>query len=212
MRVVRRWLLLSASLSASGLFLAACRPTAPNLDSPGKAIVCLGDSITAGVGAGTGESYPDRLAASLGVPIVNAGVPGDTAAQGLARVEGVLGENPWLVVVELGGNDFLQRVPIESTERSLRALLQRLLDAHVVPVLVEVRPPLIGGRYGDLFDELAHDFRVPMVEALPEILADRSLKSDEVHPNAEGYRRLAEAVAEEVAPLVAAHAKLRGRQ
>jgi lysophospholipase L1-like esterase len=210
---VRNPLRLSSPVFLFGLlFLSACRPTAPNLDSRGKTIVCLGDSITAGVGAGAGESYPDRLAETLGLPIVNAGVPGDTASQGLARVEGVLAQNPWLVVVELGGNDFLQRIPIESTERSLRALIHRLLDAHVVPVLVEVRPPLIGGRYGDLFAALAHDYRVPMVEALPDILADRALKSDEVHPNAEGYRRFAAAVADEVAPLVAAHAKLRGTE
>jgi lysophospholipase L1-like esterase len=104
----------------------------PNLDSPGRTIVCLGDSITAGVGAGPGEAYPELLAARLGTEVLNAGEPGDTAAQGLARLDDVLAEDPWMVVVELGGNDILRQVPPEQTERSLRRILDRLLAARVV--------------------------------------------------------------------------------
>lgn len=193
--------LLLLPLLLAGL---ACRPHVPNLDSPGRTIVCLGDSITAGVGAGAGESYPERLAAELGVPVVNAGVPGDTAAQGLARLDGVLAHDPWLVVVELGGNDLLRQVPLESTERSLRAIVERILAARAVPLLVEVHGPF-GGRYGALFERLAGDYDVPLIaDALPDILADPALKSDEVHPNAAGYRKLAGAVADELAPLLAA--------
>lgn len=188
---------------------ASCRAHAPNLDSPGRTIVCLGDSITAGVGAGAGESYPERLAARLGVPVVNAGVPGDTAAAGLARLDGVLRQDPWLVIVELGGNDLLRQVPIERTEQAMRAIVERLLQARVVPLLVEIHGPF-GGRYRDLFDRLADEYEVPVVaDALPDILADPRLKSDNIHPNAAGYARLAEAVYGEVEPLLAARRKLR---
>src|SRR5215470_11984607 len=140
-----------AALSLLLLFLlAACGGPPPNLDSPGHTIVCLGDSITAGVGAAPQESYPSRLAERLGRPVVNAGVSGDTAAQGLARVSEVLDQDdPWLVIVELGGNDLLRQVPIEETEKSLRAVVERLLAAKVLPVLVEVRGPF-GHRYRDL--------------------------------------------------------------
>jgi lysophospholipase L1-like esterase len=189
-------------------FLAACGGPPPNLASPGKTIVCLGDSITAGVGAAPEESYPARLAERLGRPVVNAGVSGDTAADGLARVPGVLAQDPWLVIVELGGNDLLRQVPIEETEKSLRAVVEGLLAANVLPVLVEIRGPF-GHRYRDLFARLRHDYRAPLVDGvLGDILTDPSLKSDEVHPNAAGYRKLAEAVAEKVEPLIAKRTRM----
>lgn len=191
------------------LLLAACRPDVPNLDSPGRTIVCLGDSITAGVGSGPGEAYPELLAARLGTEVINAGVSGDTADGGLARVDNVLAKDPWLVVVELGGNDVLRQVPPEQTERSLRGILDRLLSARVVPVLIEMDAPF-GGRYREIYQRLGDEYHVPVVEdALGDILRDRSLKSDTIHPNAQGQKVLADAVAEEIEPLIAARRKAR---
>jgi acyl-CoA thioesterase I len=201
------WLAMRQSLPL--LLLLACRPDAPNLDSPGHTIVCLGDSITAGVGSGAGEAYPELLAARLGTEVINAGVSGDTADGGLARVDDVLAKDPWLVIVELGGNDVLRQVPPEQTERSLRGILDRLLAARVVPVLVEMDAPF-GGPYREIYERLGDEYHVPVVEdALGEILRDRSLKSDEIHPNARGQQVLAEAVAEEIEPLIKARRKAR---
>ncbi|HEV7667460.1 MAG TPA: GDSL-type esterase/lipase family protein [Thermoanaerobaculia bacterium] len=184
--------------------LGACRREIPNLDSPGTTIVAFGDSITAGYGAdGPGTTYPERLAERIGRPVINAGVPGDTTTDALARIEPVLAENPWLVIVELGGNDLLQQVPIERTETNLSAIVERLLAARTVPVLVEIHGPFGGGRFSDLFERLGDKYHVPVLEdALPDILSDRTLKSDEIHPNAAGYAKLAEAVAEELAPIL----------
>ena len=178
----------------------------PNLDSAGKTIVCLGDSITAGVGADGGNTYPQRLAELLGVPVVNAGVPGDTAAQGRARLPAVFARDPWLVIVELGGNDLLGRVPVERTEADLAAIVEAVLDAGAVPLLVAVDNPvpLLGGHLGEVYDRVGDRYGVPVVDGvLRDILADRSLKSDEIHPNAAGYATLAEAVADAVRPLLA---------
>jgi acyl-CoA thioesterase I len=189
------------------LLLAACRPDVPNLDSPGRTIVCLGDSITAGVGSGPGEAYPELLAARLGTEVVNAGVSGETVAEGLARVDQVLANDPWLVIVELGGNDLLRRVPPEQTEQSLRAILDRLVAARVVPVLVELDAPF-GGRYLEIYERLGDEYHVPVVEdAVGEILRDRALKSDTIHPNAQGQKVLAEAIADEIEPLIKARRK-----
>jgi len=205
MSTVRRTVLVTlTALSVLCAGLAGCGPKAPNLDSPGKTIVCLGDSITAGVGAAPGPAYPDLLAARLGKEVINAGVSGDTAEQGLARVDDVLADDPWLVIVELGGNDVLQQVPPERTEAALRSILQRLLDARVVPVLVELRVPF-GGKYGEIYGRLAKDMKVPIVEdTLHDILLAPALKSDTIHPNAQGYERLATAIAHEVEPLIKA--------
>lgn len=192
-------------LTACGI---SCGPDVPNLDSSGKTIVVLGDSIASGVGSASGEAYPDLLAARLGTEeVVNAGVSGNTTADGLARIDGVLAEDPWLVIVALGGNDFLRQVPPEQTEQSLRGILDRLIAARVVPVLVELDAPF-GGRYLEIYDRLGDEYQVPVVEdTLGEILRDPSLKSDTIHPNAAGQKVLAEAVLEEIEPLIKARRK-----
>lgn len=200
---------MSRSATLLILLLASCGPPAPNLDSPGSTIVCLGDSITAGVGAGPGQAYPDLLAQRLGAEVVNAGVPGDTAADGLARLDEVLDADPWLVVVELGGNDILRRVPPEQTETALRSILDRLLAARVVPVLVEIEAPLAAS-YAKVFARLDDDYDIPVVEdVLGDILTDASLKSDTIHPNARGYEVLAAALVDELEPILEARRRLR---
>ena len=188
------------------LVLAACGgPAVPNLESPGTTIVCLGDSITVGVGRGDGPTYPERLAELLGVPVISAGVPGDTAAEGRARLPMVLDQDPWLVIVELGGNDLLRRVPRERTEEDLAAIVEAVLDAGAVPMLVAVDNPMpiVGGHLGEVYERLGDRYGVPVVDGvLRDVLGDRSLKSDEIHPNAAGYAKLAEAVVDEVRPLL----------
>jgi lysophospholipase L1-like esterase len=186
------------------LLAAGCGPPAPNLDSPGTTIVCLGDSITAGVGTGGEPAYPQLLAERLGREVVAEGVPGDTAAEGLARLSQVLAHDPWLVIVELGGNDILQQRPVEETRQALTAIVEKLLAARVVPLLVEVSGPF-GGERREVFDQLADEYRVPVVRGvLTDILRDRRLRADAVHPNGAGHRRLAEALAKAVEPLLAA--------
>ncbi len=187
-------------LAVVALF-AACRDLPPNLDSRGTTIVCFGDSITAGVGADGAPTYPDLLAQRLDADVVNAGYPGATAADLLARLPEALAHDPWLVIVEAGGNDMLRRVPVAETEAAVRGLVQGVLAAGAVPMLVEIRAPF--GGLGDLFVRLGDEYDVPVVEdVLPEILLDRRLKSDEIHPNAAGYERLAAAVADQVEPLL----------
>jgi lysophospholipase L1-like esterase len=206
MRAVKRATLSSL---ASLLLLAGCRPDVPNLESRGTTIVCLGDSITAGVGAAPGRPYPEILADRLGTEVINAGVPGDTTEDALARLDEVLAHDPWLVIVEVGGNDRLRQVPPERTEAALRAIVQGLLAARVVPLLVEFDAPF-SGSYNAIFGRLADELSVPMVEdVVGEILVDPSLKSDPIHPNARGHELLAEAVAEEVEPLVEARQERR---
>jgi acyl-CoA thioesterase-1 len=186
-------------------FLAGCGPNAAHLDSPGSSIVAFGDSITAGVGAGAGESYPEILSTLLASPIVKHGYPGETSADALGHLDRVLAERPWLVILEFGGNDILRRMPLESTEANLRQVLERLAAARVAVVLVDIRPPYIGGRYSDVFERLSDEFGAPRVDdALADILATPALKADEVHPNAAGHRQLAEAVAAVVRPLLEA--------
>ena len=183
--------------------LLACGPAVPNLDSTGSSIVCFGDSLTAGVGRGEGRSYPEHLADLLGAPVVNAGVPGDTTSLALRRLDdAVLAEDPWLVIVALGGNDILRRVPLETTEAALDDILERILEAGAAALLIEVRGPF-GRRYAKLFDRLEDRHGVPVMrDVLPDLLLDRRYKSDAIHLNAAGYEHLAAAVARRVESLM----------
>lgn len=197
----------AAALLPVLLLAGACGPDVPNLDSPGKTIVCLGDSITSGVGAEPGQPYPALLAAKLNREVINEGVPGDTAEDGLARVDQALAHDPWMVIVELGGNDILRRVPPGRTEAALRQVLDRLLAARVVPVLVELEVPF-AGRYSDVFERIEDDYDIPVIEdSLGEILLDPALKADPIHPNAQGHVELAEAIAEVVEPILEARGR-----
>lgn len=194
------------------LTLAGCGVAAdeiPNLDSPGQTIVCLGDSITSGVGATPETAYPSLLTSRLGTEVINHGVPGDTAEEGLARVDDVLAEDPWLVIVELGGNDILNRVPPERTEAALRRIVERLLAANVAVVLIELEVPF-AGRYAEIYSRIGDEHDVPVIDdVLGEILTDASLKADPIHPNSRGHEVLAAALADELEPILEARREVR---
>ncbi len=159
-------------------------------------VVILGDSLSYGTGANVGEDYPSLLAQTTGWHVVNAGVPGDTATGGLARLPQLLEKHaPKLLIVELGGNDFLQRQPLNETEASLRAILS-LAKTQRVPTVLLAIPELspIRAAVGNLsdhplYENIAEETATPLVaEIFSEVLSDQALKSDQVHPNAEGYR------------------------
>ena len=168
----------------------------------GARVVVLGDSLSYGTGAGQDEDYPTLLAQKTGWEVINAGVPGDTSAGGLRRVPALLDQHaPRLLLLELGGNDFLRRVPRDTTVANLRAILQQAHSRDIPVVLVATpQPNLFGAAVGSLSDdpiyrEIAEDTGTPLIEdVLAEVLSDNALKSDPIHPNAEGYRRVAEGI------------------
>jgi len=193
----------------AALFLSACGrggnlDSVRNLNSPGQDIVCFGDSLTEGVGAGTGEDYPSILARGLPYPVINAGRRGDTSADGLSRLEqDVLGQNPRLVIVLFGGNDFLRKVPLSETRRNLEELVRRIQEAGAMVVLVGMRLGLFTDEYGPVYEEIARKHGALLVpEILKGILSDPKLKSDSIHPNSAGYRIMAERIVQRVKPLL----------
>ena len=165
----------------------------------GAVVLALGDSVTYGTGAGSGEDYPTRLAALTGWHIINAGVPGDVAAGGRQRLPDLLEEHhPQLLIVELGGNDFLHKTPVEDIRAHLDAILSSASTAGIPAVLLGVPRPSLGGALmgldpDPLYAELAKKHQALLIaDALPKVLSDNSLKADPIHPNADGYARLAQ--------------------
>ena len=199
--------LLVASTMVALLLLGACgrEPTHPSLP-PGTVVLAIGDSVTFGTGAAPGEDYPTQLASITGWDIRNGGIPGDTSAGLKARVDAALIEtNPALVIVEIGGNDFLRRQPEAETKENVRAILKRIRQT-AIPVVLVATPKFtpLGAAFGLLPDspiyaELAEEENVPLVpDIFARVLADTNLKSDHIHPNAAGYRKLAEGIAAEL--------------
>jgi lysophospholipase L1-like esterase len=161
-------------------------------------ILAFGDSLTAGTGAGETESYPAVLARLTGRNVVNGGMPGEVSAGGVQRLPELLErERPALLILCHGGNDLLARQNHQLIADNLRAML-RIAGEHGVPVLlVAVPAPDLMLKPPKLYEELSGEFRIPLERnALSHILGKSTLKSDYIHPNAAGYRLLAEALAE----------------
>jgi lysophospholipase L1-like esterase len=171
-------------------------PKVANRESKGTSIIAFGDSLTAGYGAKEGEDFPSRLSTALGAPIVNAGVSGDTTEAALARLdEAVLTQNPRIVIVGLGGNDYLRRIELSATEANLRAIIRRIHSAGAAVVLLGFRFPSISANYEKMYERIAEDEQCLLIpDLLDGILANSSLKSDEIHPNGAGYQLMAERI------------------
>jgi acyl-CoA thioesterase I len=198
--VKRRALLLGGALT-----LAACgrKPPAASAALPaGSTVLALGDSITFGTGAESAAAYPAQLAALTGWNVVNAGVPGNTAAQTVERLPALLDEHkPALVIVSAGGNDFLRRVPGAETEAALRNAIGLARDAGAQVLLVAVPQPSLGAAIGGLSDhplyaQLADELTLPLhANGWTKVLGEPKLRSDQIHANAAGYRAFAEGLA-----------------
>lgn len=183
-----------------------------NIDSQGSAIVCFGDSITRGHGASPGMDYPSQLSKLLGRPVVNAGKDGDTTATALARIETVLLKtDPRLVIIELGGNDFLNSVRREITFHNLERIVKRCTDTGAMVVILHAKLGLFADPYRDGFASIADKHNALLVtNTLKGILGHPSRMYDQIHPNDVGYTLFAERVAAVVRPLleVADHIRL----
>lgn len=184
--------------------LAACSHPKHAALPEGATVLVLGDSVSYGTGAARGEDYPTLLAGRTGWNVINAGVPGDTTEGGLRRLPDLLEEHsPQLLMVELGGNDFLRRVPLQQTVDNLKAILSQAKAKGVPVVLVAVpRPSLFGAALRSLsddpvYEDVARQTETPIVhDVLSGVLSKNELKADAIHPNAEGYRKVAEGLAE----------------
>jgi lysophospholipase L1-like esterase len=175
-----------------------------NLGSRGTNLIAFGDSLTAGYGAAAGEDWPTRLSALIGQPIINAGVSGDTTEAALARIEpDVLSRDPRIVIVGLGGNDFLRGIPIATTEANLRTIVRRIEASGAMVALLGFRFPSLSADYESMYKRVAREEHGLLIAGvLSGILTDESLKSDAIHPNARGYALMAERIAGPVRKLV----------
>jgi acyl-CoA thioesterase I len=179
--------------------LAGCGGSVPKLDrlAPSDVIVAFGDSLTFGTGATEAESYPIVLGQLIGRSVVRSGVPGEITEGGLARAQSVIDEHkPKLMIVCLGGNDMLRKVDEGETTSNLRAIIRTIKAQGIGVVLVGVPRPALLTSAPPFYEAIAKEFGIPYEgKIVTDVLYQRDQKSDAIHPNAKGYRRMAEALA-----------------
>lgn len=201
---------LLACLSALLLLLTNCQTQqldyVANLDQGvGEQIVVLGDSISSGYGLDPQEAYPALLEAKLGLPVLNQGINGDTTASALARLsEDVLANSPWLVIVGLGGNDFLRKLPKTETEANLREIIVQIQAEKAIVVLLGMNLGLFKDEYKELYRRVAKDTNAYLIpQVLKNVLDNPNHRQrDIIHPNAKGQEILADRITQALKPLI----------
>lgn len=201
----RRQALLTLTSVVAAALTAGCSRARPRgqVVARDAVVLALGDSLTHGTGAPPEAAYPALLAGLTGWRVVNAGVPGDTSAQALTRLPALLQEHaPALVLVSIGGNDFLRRLPEADTRANVRRICEAVRAAGAQVLLIAIPRPSVAAAFtGSLTDhalygEIAEALQLPLQrQGWSEVLSDDSLRSDQIHANAQGYARFAQSVA-----------------
>lgn len=202
---VRRSLLVSLSLILlAARLLAAERPV----------LACFGDSITAGYGLPTGQSFPDALQRDLDAKgyhykVSNQGTSGATTKDAVASLRSIQLLHPEIVIVEFGGNDGLRGLPLDQSRRNLDTVLTTLENAHIKILLAGITlPPNYGPEYiqqfEQLFRDLAQKHHVAFVPMLYKGLVNvpETIQPDGIHPTAKGSEIIAKTLIPVLVPLL----------
>lgn len=164
--------------------------------SSSSVILAYGDSLTYGYNVKRSESYPAKLEVLTGISVINSGVSGEVSAQGLKRLPKVLDEHhPQLLILCHGGNDLLRKMDLEEMESNIRGMIQLSLDRDIPVILLGVPKPGIFLSSFDVYKKIANSINIIFIEDLiSDVLGDKSLKSDSIHPNKKGYNVMAEEI------------------
>lgn len=181
------------SLSVVGLSACGEKVKKHTKIPKGSKVVALGDSLTFGYGADKNTSYPVKLAKNTGWNVINAGINGDTSEGVLNRVDKIIQQKPALVLLGIGGNDVLRKVPSSVTKDNIVKTINHL-QAKNIPIVLIAEPYIsasaLFGKASDnpIYQEIANSHNVPLLsDVWSDILSDDKLKSDQIHANAEGY-------------------------
>ena len=169
--------------------------------NPQDTILAFGDSLTYGYNAKPTESYPAVLSHLTGYKIINEGVLGDTSVDGVKRLAPLLEEsNIKLMILCFGGNDIIQGLSKENLKNNLKTMIQMAKEKNIKVLLISVPILNIFGLSSmKLYKEVADEENIPLLSGmLSNLLSQPSLKSDQIHPNALGYKLMAEKIYEKL--------------
>jgi len=186
------------------ILMAGCRPSFFHHHSSKPPIVCFGASLTLGKGADKGHDYPSLLRAMVKVPVINAGIKGNTTRDELNRLQhDVLELNPQMVIITQRAGDLSCGIPKEQTIKNLEMMIDRIQSQKAVVVLVTFEPDNLEENYFKDFRDLARDKHVVLVaDVINDVETNPQYMHDRVHPNNEGYRLVAQRVYEHIKPFL----------
>jgi acyl-CoA thioesterase I len=170
------------------------RPAVRNSQPTGENIICFGDSLTFGTGAGKNMDYPSQLSRMMSTPVINAGIPGDTTAMAIARLEkDVLSKSPRMVLITLGGNDLKNRMSKETAYQNLKNIIVSIQNRGALVIVGGIDIPFWGRGFGEMYQKVCEETQALLIPNIfSGIIGDKSLMSDRIHPNGRGYTLMAE--------------------
>lgn len=182
-------------LPVLSLVFGCARPSLEPLNH-GDVILAFGDSLTYGTGVKADMSYPAVLELITGYRVIRSGIPGEISSHGLSRLFGVLDKGkPRLVVICHGGNDVLRRMNPAHTDANLRSMIELVRQHGAQVALIAVPKISLFPAAWKFYDAIEDDTNVAIeFDILSELQADVTMKSDPIHFNQAGYRKMAEAV------------------
>ncbi len=195
---LRFYLIIFVACFAVLLFINLSKSRPVKIDN-GSTILAFGDSLTQGIGASPYYDYPSQLAGILNQKVINAGISGETTAEGLRRFEKTLNKyRPDAVILLEGGNDFIRNVPRRITYENLSAMITVAQSKHIPVLLVSVPEKGLFLSDAEIYKALAEAHNIPvLLDVVSDLLADPAKKSDLIHLNNDGYFELAEEISEQ---------------
>ena len=187
-------ILLTAVILFSGYRIFVAPQHVQKGSIPYDTIICFGDSLTYGTGAGPGMDYPSQLSKMIARPVINAGVPGDTTTRALKRLEqDVLSKSPDLVLITLGGNDLKNGIAKDVAFKNLKMFVESIQGQGARVVIGGLKIPLRDRGFGKGYRQLVDRTGAVLITNILEgIMGNRKLMSDPIHPNEDGYKIMAE--------------------
>lgn len=192
-KVIIYILIIVVAISAIVLFFP--KKKIANYPSTGTDIIAFGDSLIQGVGSTNKGDFVSILSKKIGRPIINLGHSGDTTSDGLSRIGELDKYNPKVVILLLGGNDYLKKIPQDETQSNLIKIIKNIQDRGAIVLLLGVRGGLISDRFETMYSNLSYKYNTAYVpDVLRGLIFNTNYMSDAVHPNNAGYIVIAEKV------------------
>ena len=194
--------LLAAAILFWGYRIFVSQPQVKNKSIPYDTIICFGDSLTYGTGAVPGMDYPSQLSKMISKPVINAGVPGDTTASALTRLQrDVLSRFPDVVLITLGGNDLKNGVAKEVAFKNLKRIVESIQGQGARVIIGGLKFPMRDRGFARGYKDLADQTGAVLIpDIFKDIMGNRKLMSDPIHPNGDGYKIMAERFLEAMFP------------
>jgi lysophospholipase L1-like esterase len=187
-------ILVAALFFSVALYLGA-QNEITNIPSTGTDIIAFGDSLVEGVGSERGGGFTKILAEDLGRPVINLGVRGNTTEDALDRIKVLDNYDPKIVIVLLGGNDYLSGASEENISQNLSRIIDEIHSRGAAVLLLGLQTSVLDIKHERLFKNLAEEKKVAYIpDIMRGILGNQRLMSDSLHPNDDGYKIMAERI------------------